>query len=100
MLTARKVALRVNGVRVASARVGRSQKPPQLVITDPREPVQNPKLRYFKPFEFFYHTRGPPENRSTRERVRLKHKKKGSSLNVCFARIKTALEMNNIVQRC
>jgi hypothetical protein len=24
-----------------------------------REPVQNPKLRYFKPFEFFDHTTAP-----------------------------------------
>ena len=36
MLLARKVALRVNGVRVANARVRRSQKGRELVITDPR----------------------------------------------------------------
>jgi hypothetical protein len=36
MLPARKVALRVNGVRVANARVRRSQKGRELVITDPR----------------------------------------------------------------
>jgi hypothetical protein len=36
MLTARKVALRVNGVRVANARVRRGQKGRELVITDPR----------------------------------------------------------------
>jgi hypothetical protein len=35
MLPARKVALRVNGVRVANARVRRSQKGPELVIADP-----------------------------------------------------------------
>ena len=32
MLTAREVALRVNGVRTADARVRRSQKGPELVI--------------------------------------------------------------------
>jgi len=36
MLPARKVALRVNGVRVANARVRRSQKGRESVITDPR----------------------------------------------------------------
>jgi hypothetical protein len=36
MLPARKVALRVNGVRVANARVRRSQKGRELVITDRR----------------------------------------------------------------
>jgi hypothetical protein len=36
MLAARKVALRVNGVRVANARVRRCQKGPELVINDPR----------------------------------------------------------------
>ena len=36
MLLARKVALRVNGVRVAKARVRRTQKGLELVITDPR----------------------------------------------------------------
>jgi hypothetical protein len=36
MLPGRKVALRVDGVQVANARVRRSQKGPQLVITDPR----------------------------------------------------------------
>jgi len=36
MLPARKVALRVNGVQVANARVRRSQKGRELVITDPR----------------------------------------------------------------
>jgi hypothetical protein len=35
MMTTRKVALRVNGVRVANARVRRSQKGPELVIADP-----------------------------------------------------------------
>jgi hypothetical protein len=35
MLTARKVALRVNGVRVANARVRRGQKGPELVIKTP-----------------------------------------------------------------
>jgi very-short-patch-repair endonuclease len=35
MLTARKVALRVNGVQVADARVRRSQKGPELLIADP-----------------------------------------------------------------
>jgi len=34
MLPARKVALRVNGVRVANARVRRSQEGPELVIVD------------------------------------------------------------------
>jgi len=34
MLPARKVALRVNGVRVANARVRRSQEGPELVIAD------------------------------------------------------------------
>ena len=36
MLTAREVALRVNGVRTADARVRRLQKRLELVITDPR----------------------------------------------------------------
>ena len=36
MLPARRVALRVNGVRVANARVRRSQKERELVITDRR----------------------------------------------------------------
>jgi hypothetical protein len=36
MLTTRKVALRVNGVRVASARVRHTQKKLELVITEPR----------------------------------------------------------------
>jgi len=36
MLTARKVTLRVNGVRVANARVRRGQTKPKLVITDSR----------------------------------------------------------------
>ena len=36
MLTARKVALRVNGVPTADARVRRVQKGLELVITDPR----------------------------------------------------------------
>ena len=36
MITARKVALRVNGVRTANARVRRVQKGLELVITDPR----------------------------------------------------------------
>jgi tetraacyldisaccharide-1-P 4'-kinase len=36
MLTARKVALRVNGVRTANARVRRVQKGLELVITDPQ----------------------------------------------------------------
>jgi len=36
MQIARKVALRVNGVRIANARVHRSQKGWELVITDPR----------------------------------------------------------------
>jgi len=36
MLTARKVALRVNGVRTANARVRRVQTGLELVITDPR----------------------------------------------------------------
>ncbi len=36
MLVSRKAALRVNGVRVANARVRRGQKGPELVITDPR----------------------------------------------------------------
>lgn len=36
MLTARKVALRVNGLSVSDARVRRSQSGPELVITDPR----------------------------------------------------------------
>jgi hypothetical protein len=35
MLPKRKVALRVNGVRVAKARVRRSQKGRELVIADP-----------------------------------------------------------------
>jgi hypothetical protein len=35
MLPARKVALRVNGVRVTNARVRRSQEGPELVIADP-----------------------------------------------------------------
>ena len=36
MSVARKVALRVNGVRTANARVRRVQKGLELVITDPR----------------------------------------------------------------
>jgi hypothetical protein len=36
MLIARKVALRVNGVRTANARVRRIEKGLELVITDPR----------------------------------------------------------------
>jgi hypothetical protein len=36
MLTARKVALRVNGVRVTNAQVRHSQSGPELIITDPR----------------------------------------------------------------
>ncbi len=36
MLTGRKVALRVNGARVASARVRRGQTGQELVVTDPR----------------------------------------------------------------
>ena len=36
MLTARKVALRVNGVWTANARVRRTKKGLELVITDPR----------------------------------------------------------------
>lgn len=36
MLTARKVALRVNGMRVANASVRRSQKGRELIVTDPR----------------------------------------------------------------
>ena len=35
MLPARRVALRVNGVRVANARVRRGQKGPELAIADP-----------------------------------------------------------------
>jgi len=35
MRKARKVALRVNGVLVANARVSRGQKGPELVIADP-----------------------------------------------------------------
>lgn len=35
MLPARKVALRVNGVRVANARVRRSQEGQDLIIVDP-----------------------------------------------------------------
>jgi hypothetical protein len=35
MLRARKVALRVNGLRVTKARVRRGQKGPELIITDP-----------------------------------------------------------------
>jgi hypothetical protein len=35
MLTTRRVALRVNGVRVANASVRRSQKGPELVIKTP-----------------------------------------------------------------
>ena len=35
MLTPRRVALRVNRVRVANASVRRSQKGPELVVTDP-----------------------------------------------------------------
>ena len=35
MLTTRKVALRVNGCRVADARVRRREEGPQLVIADP-----------------------------------------------------------------
>jgi hypothetical protein len=36
MITARKVGLRVNGVRAVNARVRRSEKSRELVITDPR----------------------------------------------------------------
>jgi hypothetical protein len=36
MLTAREVALRVNGLRIANARVRRVQKGLELIITDPR----------------------------------------------------------------
>jgi hypothetical protein len=36
MLTARRVALRVNGVQVKNARVPCGQKGPQLIITDSR----------------------------------------------------------------
>jgi len=36
MLPARKVVLRVNGERVANARVLSSQEGPELVVTDPR----------------------------------------------------------------
>jgi hypothetical protein len=35
MLAERKVALRVNGLRVTKARVRRGKKGPELVITDP-----------------------------------------------------------------
>ncbi len=35
MLAERKVALRVNGLRVTKARVRRGQKWPELIITDP-----------------------------------------------------------------
>jgi hypothetical protein len=35
MLTERKVALRVNGLRVRKAMVRRGEKGPELVITDP-----------------------------------------------------------------
>jgi hypothetical protein len=35
MLTERRVALRVNGLRVTKARVCRGEKGPELVITDP-----------------------------------------------------------------
>ncbi len=36
MIAARKVALRVNGVRAANARVRRGKKGLELLITDPR----------------------------------------------------------------
>lgn len=36
MIVARLVALQVNGVRAANARVRRGEKGPELVITDPR----------------------------------------------------------------
>jgi hypothetical protein len=35
MLTERKIALRVNGLRVTKARIRRGQKGPELIITDP-----------------------------------------------------------------
>jgi hypothetical protein len=35
MLADRKIALRVNGLRVTKARVRRGEKGPELVITDP-----------------------------------------------------------------
>jgi hypothetical protein len=35
MLVERKVALRVNGLRVTKARVRRAEKGPELIITDP-----------------------------------------------------------------
>jgi hypothetical protein len=35
MLRARKVAFRVNGLRVSKARVRRGEKGPELIITDP-----------------------------------------------------------------
>ena len=35
MLAERKVALRINGLRVTKARVRRGQKGPELIITDP-----------------------------------------------------------------
>ncbi len=35
MLVERKIALRVNGLRVSKARVRRREKRPKLVITDP-----------------------------------------------------------------
>ena len=35
MLAERKVALRVNGLRVTKARVRRGEKGPELIITDP-----------------------------------------------------------------
>jgi hypothetical protein len=35
MLPARKVVLRVNGLRVTKARVRRAEKGPELIITDP-----------------------------------------------------------------
>jgi hypothetical protein len=35
MLVERKVALRVNGLRVTKARVRRGEKGPELIITDP-----------------------------------------------------------------
>ena len=35
MLTAREVALRVNGLQVTRARVRRGKKGPELIITDP-----------------------------------------------------------------
>jgi hypothetical protein len=35
MLTAREVALRVNGLRVTKAKVRRGEQGPELIITDP-----------------------------------------------------------------